>query len=266
MLNIIPWIEFNRENTAGWVTSGLKDWAKVVYTAIVSTMPGLSHLYLALAEAVPNCRIIAGLKPNGGATNLLPTFDDVAGWAKVAEEVRLVRAASGSSTILLELEMAVKAYWNGQQDIDLGHLADGLRYLPEDLNYIWYPSIKAHGFPYYERHKAVCEVAASVLGRRVRFTDRSVESPTALDDWWMVRAHRTLMGLSMTPTMPMMYAYEEPKIRWPTDEFPEAFEHIEADWGPDADVILYPGGSNWNKSAAEIVPALEMYQRMCGRT
>jgi hypothetical protein len=57
----------------------------------------------------------------------------------------------------------------------------------------------------------------------------------------------------------MVYAYEEPKVRWPTERFPELFQHIENKWGQDSEVLLYTGGSNWNAGAKEIIPVLTMY-------
>ncbi len=262
-LKIMPWVEEARDNQFGRITAGLNDWAKAVDTAIVSTAPGRADLYTRLDDAV-SLTIIPGLKPNDGHVGLLPTFDDVEGWERVAHEVGLIRDTSESDTVLLDLERAGLKYRNGDEDIELDRLADGLELLPNDLDYIWYPSIKAHEFPYFERHKAVCEVAAMTLGRRVRFTDRSVEEPSALDDWWMVRAHRTLMGLSMEPTLPMAYVYEEGKIRWPSDVLPALFEHIEGEWGGDAEFILYPGGKNWNNAAKEIGALLSMYYWLRG--
>lgn len=268
MLRCRIWVEEARDNQRGWITKGLKHWAQAVDTAIVSTMPGRAHIYPQFAKDVPELTIVPGLKPNAASPprpdDLLQTFDDISGWQRVAEEVRAIADAAQADTVLLELEKAGLRARNGQDELDEAGLVKGLRLLPDDLDYIWYLSVKAHGFSYFDRHRRICEIAASVLGRRVRFTDRSVEDPAALDDWWMVRAHRTLLGLSMTETLPMMYAYEEGKIRWPTEQFPVAFEYIENVWGPDAEFILFPGGTNFNTGAEHIVPTLAMYRWLRG--
>jgi len=262
-MNVIPWIEESFDGQYGWLSRGMKDWETVVDTVIVSTIPGRADLYTRLQHDFPMLNIIPGLKPNGSSPassgDLLPAFDGVSGWQGGASEVQRIRDAANADTIILELEKAGLRCRNLQEEFDESRFAKCLRELPDDLNYIWYPSIKAHGFEYLERHSHVCEIAASVLGKRVRFTDRSVESPAALDDWWMVQAHKYLLEISMEPTLPMAYCYEEGKILWAPEELPTLFEHVENEWGEDADLVLYPGGSNWNTGAKEIVPALAMY-------
>ncbi len=256
-LKIIPWVELNYAIHDEYGIKGLLAWKGLTDTAIVSTRPGRAALYSKLRERVPGMRIIPGLKPNGARVDLLPTFDSVAGWQKVAEEVAAMCETSGQRVVLLDNEVAIKRYRMGKQRIELDRLRAGLEYLPKDIVIIWYPSIHSHTTKVQKRYADVCRVVADVCD--VRFTDRSTETPAALEDLWLQRARRTLEGMSSRPTLPMLYAYAEDSgiIHWPDARIPDALEYVRKEWGDGAEVVIYPGVRRWVEAGDSIKKILQ---------
>lgn len=256
-LKIIPWVELNYARNDEYCIKGLLAWKGLTDTAIVSTRPGRAALYSKLRERVPGMRIIPGLKPNGAGIDLLPSFDSVAGWKKIAEEVSAMCKTSGQRVVLLDNEVAIKRYRMGKQKIELDRLRAGLEYLPKDVVIIWYPSIHSHTTEVQKRYADVCRVVADVCD--VQFTDRSTETPAALEDLWLQRARRTLESMSSRPTLPMLYAYAKDSgiIHWPDAQIPDAFEYIRKEWGEGAEVIIYPGMRRWGEAARSIEKILQ---------
>lgn len=259
---ILPWVEANHARNDERVITGLRAWRRMTDTAIVSTMPGRADLYRKLEQRLPGMRIIPGLKLNGGdpRTRLLPTFDSVEGWQAVADEVRAICAASGQRRVLIDNETAIKVYRRGKQTINLDRLRRGLRQLPPDIEIIWYQSILGHSVEVQKRYEDVCRAVADVCN--VRFTDRWTQTPEAIHDKWLEKAHHTLLSIS-SPTLPMLYAYSEDSgtLHWPDSRIREGLEHVHQHWGSGAEVIIYPGFARWVESAHSIRNALAHERR-----
>jgi hypothetical protein len=247
-VKLLPWVEDNYAGYDERVIEGLKIWSRVTDTAIVSTMPGRAELYRKLRQRVPGMHIIPGIKTR----TLLPVFDSVEGWRRVAEEVAAVSSAAGERVVLLENETAIRPYRRGEQKISLDRLRDALAQLPKGIGIIWYPSIHSPRNPVHDRYENVCRVVAEVCD--VRFTDRSTQSPAALHEPWRREVRRTLERLSSKPTLPLLYAYAQRSstVYWLDQQIPEALAYVRREWGEDAELIIYPGMKRWGEAARSI--------------
>jgi len=243
---IMPWVEANegRESTLAQVVEGLRGWSKLTDTAIVSTVPGQAELYRSLGGRVPGMRIVPGVK----TWTILPRFDSVAGWSKVAAECRAMCEAAGVKELLLENETAIRSYRRGEQDFDAARFREGISQLPKDVSYIWYPSIHGGNDRVQKLFEEVCRIAGEELD--VRFVERHWEGPDALDNEWMDRAQVRLKRVSKRPTIPILYFYEGERW-WQFAEAPEAFGAAGC-----RDVIVYPGSKLWVRAAGAITQAL----------
>ncbi|MGD2108835.1 MAG: hypothetical protein PVI86_05525 [Phycisphaerae bacterium] len=247
---IVPWIELNtsRASAMNRTVEGLRAWHAdpelAIDTAIVSTTPGHEGIYTELRRRVPGMRIIPGMK----TWTILQRFDSVEGWREVSRHVAAALAESHEHELLLDNETAIKKYRRGEYDIDLRHLREGLRLLPRDIKYIWYPSIHGSGDAVQERFAVVCGVAAEVLD--VRFTDRSVHGPQALGDSWLKKAQERLDRFSEAPSIPIIYCYGDDRW-WPDARIPDALEQTDKPL-----VILYPGAKRWTEAALKITEVL----------
>lgn len=248
-VKIIPWVEDNYAQYDDRVVEGLRIWRKVADTAIVSTMPGRAALYPKLRERVPGMRIIPGLK----TMDLLPRFDSVKGWRRVAEEVSAILAAGGERVVLLENEVAIKAFVDGAQPLNLDRLRQGLALLPGDVAYLWYPSIYGHEQDKRSRCAEVCRVVAETL-LNVRLLDQRYQGRRAVSDRARIAADAILKSISRRPTLPMLYFYgsEHSYTFWRDEQVHEALGYVRKDWGDEADVVLYPGLKRWVEAARSL--------------
>ena len=253
---IIPWVESTNSRKSIKVddlVDGLVVWSKITDTAIVSTSPGGESLYPVLLARVPGITIIPGVKTH----ELLPRFDSVTGWKAVARQVTAVLKAAGGKRVLLENETACKKYFNGEQEIDLDRLREGLRQLPAGIEVIWYPSITGAGERQRQRCERVCRIAAEVLD--VLFVNLSMNSPKALRHKASHRGKQRLDKIAKKPTIPMMYCYGPGSRWWMDEDIPGALKHVMG-----GRVILYPGGKRWPQAARSITKLLSEPVREAG--
>lgn len=240
-LKIIPWVEANFAKYDALVLEGLLTWRRVTDMAIVSTMPGRASLFRELREQVPELQIIPGLK----TMKLLTRFDSVHGWKSVAREVANLRTAAGQHIILLENEVAMKSYVDGEYELNLDNLRKGLAALPADLQYLWYPSIWGNEIKRH-RNAVVCSIVQEVL-RNVRFLDQRYQGQNAVKARARIVADEMLRRIIKKPTLPMLYFYG-PEYRvafWRDDQLQEALGYIRREWSDEAEVVLYPGLKRW---------------------
>lgn len=244
--HILPWIEVNdtREKSLENAVRGLKIWASVTDTAIVSTAPGHADLYRQLHERIPGLRIIPGLKTH----TLLDRFDSIEGWRQVAREVTRICEASGEEELLLENETAIKSYRRGEYDIDPQRFRRAVEQIPEDVKLIWYPSIHGGQERVRQRFEVVCRIIAET--HDVRFTDRSMHGPKAEKSESLKIAQISLERISSRATIPILYSYGGDRW-WRIDEIPRILRSLDA-----RDVIVYPGAKAWTTAARSITSEL----------
>ena len=252
-LRILPWVEVNYPKYDEVAIDGLTLWRGVASAAIVSTSPGRADLYPRLRERVPGLRVIPGLKTMA----LLPRFDSVEGWGRVSAEVAAFCKAAEESVVLLENEVAMKAYVDGTEVLDADKLRAGLSLLPQGLRYLWYPSV--FGTPaQQERNAVVCEIVQAVFKENVRFLDQRYQGREAVRAPSRMAADRRLKGIATQATLPMVYFYgpAHPRVWWRDEELGDALGHIQQGWGEGADVVIYPGVKRWKEASAVLTERL----------
>ena len=256
-LTIIPWVELNYKTYDQQGIEGLQIWRTVTDTAIVSTRPGRADLYTKLRKKLPDMRIIPGLKPNGAGKDLLPTFDSQKGWEDVAKEISKLRETSGQKTVLLENEKAVYPYVRGEQSVDIRKLKKALGSLPDDIEYLWYPSIFGKEEE-QERCAKVCQAVEDVL-TNVRFLDQRFQGQRAVKAGARKDADRRLKAIASRPTLRMAYFYgpNHPNVWWKDDQVLTALSHIRDRPDDPGDVVLYPGVKRWVEAARSLTAQLQ---------
>lgn len=254
-LKIIPWVEDNFAKYDAPVVEGLQIWQKVTDTAIVSTMPGRADLFASIHDGVPGMKIIPGLK----TMNLLRRFDAVEGWEHVASEIRAIQSVTGSKIILLENEVAMKKYVDGEHKLNLQQLRKGLKKLPADLQYYWYPSIWGNGIK-QSRNERVCKLVEEVL-KGVRFLDQRYQGRRAVSDKSRINADHKLRKFIKNKTLPMQYFYgpDHPVVFWKDHDLAEALQLIRDHdhWKEDPQVVIYTGVKRWVTGARILTGKLD---------
>ncbi|MCK4342961.1 MAG: hypothetical protein KAY37_14705 [Phycisphaerae bacterium] len=247
---IVPWLEALTADAdeINHAAAGLQIWRRVTDTAVVSTSPEKAYLYPQLAALVPDMDIIPGLTTSCrlGYTG----FDSLEGWMLLSADVAEVAAAAGESFVLLENELALRAYLNGECEIDFEQLRTGLSYLPPDVKIIWYPSL-AWGTPSaVHRSRALCEVVEEELS--CRFVDHSYAGPPTSSEPLMELFRAMLESLASQPPLPIIYFGCWNYCYWEYDQVHQIMEALEG--RPDA--LFYPGSARWIEAAEEIANLL----------
>ncbi len=247
---IIPWMELNQNvpDKVQDVADGLNLWGRVCDRAIITTVPGQLSIYDELRDRVRDVAIIPGLKTNDD----LKRFDDVMGWKRIGEQLADVAERTGSDTVVLENESAIKAYANGKQRISSPRLRRALGQLPSDLTILWYPSITGSSHGQLKRMQHVCDVVAEVHADMV-FVDLSRSGPAAVRHLWSKRQREKLDAVVKSAPaarcIDMLYFYGPGSRWWMYEQIDEALAVL----GKDADqAIIYPGGERWVPAAEKI--------------
>jgi hypothetical protein len=251
----IPWVECNTEqkSVVDRIVAGLLIWQEVADTAIVSTSPGHAALYATLRQRVPGMRIIPGLKTR---KHLESQFDSASGWKLVLKEVRQIMDISGDTSMVLENETAMKAYINGKQTVDLTALRKCLKFLPRDLEYLWYPSI--FGNPDQQiKNKVVCQVVEWALSD-VRFLDQRYQSEQAVKSASRIAADKQLQAIVSKPTLLMAYFYGPAHHRrwWDDEQLPAVLELA------GRELVVYPGQKRWPEASRILVDILKAVKKL----
>jgi hypothetical protein len=244
---LVPWLEVNtlEEDLLESAARSLRHWQRVTDTAIISTEVRKASVYYELGERVPGMIFIPGMKtsPVFG----LHGFDDAALWAELATEVEAVCHATGQSRVVIENESALKAYYQGEEELDFDQVRQGLAQLPAGIQYLWYPSVAGSG-EVLARYVQLCAVVDEVVN--ARFIDHaSLNMPDAVGGPMTAEAVAELEAVVTRSTIPLIYCTEG---KWPFERIPEALGHVSPKWGEDAWGIIYPGLGRW-ETAAEVI-------------
>ena len=258
---IIPWVECNwpdarlvhgdpeSPTVLNHVVEGLREWERVTNTAIITTLPGKTWLYDKLQSEVPEMHIIPGIKTMDLFSN---SFDRLEGWHAVREQVQLMSQATNQTMFALEHEWALERYVRGEQSIDFLKLKAGLRLLPEDIEYIWHPSVYwfIAGEAGYDRLVDLCRVVEATVPA-VRWVDQRYCASDAVVNTQYERARRMLVSLASKPTIPILYFLgdEGEHVWWQDQQAGAALSQVHDSWGDGSQVIIYPGLTRWGDAA-----------------
>lgn len=249
---IIPWVEFGAptQSQFEYGLAALRVWRRVTDTAIVTTIPRQEHLYPRLRQRLPGMRIIPGLQtyPRLAAGE----FDSIAAWRQLALDVTAFCSASGEKVVVLENEIALRGYEEGQHVLDHERLRACLRQLPREVEIWWYPAFFGESEQNQEFLVATCQAIEQSC--RVRFIEPTLDSPAAprYHAWNVCQAK--LERIASRPTIPIAYFGTFPTTGvsyWPYERAPEVLELARG-----AEVIFYPPYVSWVEAAEAISRAV----------
>lgn len=241
---VIPWIELNylEPRFIEPVIAGCRSWATVSDTVcITGNGPYVRETYELLTRRLPGLKIIPGVKTSGGDQSLLKRFDDVAGWRHVAAAVRTACALTGSRRCVLENETAIGAYLDGRVPLDPNALAEGLRQLPPEIEYIWCPG-HVGGYDRLQRAATLVRIAQANLAHLTLVALRYQQA-----NWTDGRAHPVrkkqldLDAATGLPVIPIGFFEGRPND-WSAVQVLEFARLAAAD---AREVFVYPGGKQW---------------------
>lgn len=242
--NIVPWVELNsmKAESIARTISGLREWAKLSDTAIVSTQPGNEHVYKELAGQVDGIKIIPGIKTR----KWLRTYDSIDGWKRIADSVRKVIEITGADTILLENETARLDYTQGRQDISLIRFEFAIKQLPTGIKYILWPSVVGTGQK-RERVIQTCEIFNRL--HDVTFIDRKINRPDHVEAEHIQESSRRLREFT-NDFIQIAYFYGRPDF-WSGSDIRKVLRLSQG-----KTFIAYPGVANWLSVPRELKEAL----------
>jgi hypothetical protein len=238
---LIPWLEVNKDDPRYVVPAleALRYWQRITDTAVIGIVPGSEALLARFAQAAPDMRIIPALKTHP----LLRTeFSDPDRWQQVSREVTRLVELTGTRIILFEHESAVGDTLAGKTPLDLAGLQAGLRRLPPDVEYWWYPSLVYDGDENRRRSLEIVNAVRASL-KSVRFTTLGFSDPKwrRYDPWWW----RTLDEQGPPPPIPMLYFGCWRNCYWEPDQTPDALRAVA---GRDI-ALVFVESSRWVECA-----------------
>jgi hypothetical protein len=150
---VIPWGIANHlpdcdclgcQAVGGWynrIVECLRFWRISVDEAIITSHPDpnvcVPVMQSMVTELAP-LRIIPGVDPN---PTLRRRLDNVDGWRVVAEDVGRLTEIADSDRFVINAEKSILSMRKGEYIPDWDKVLEGLKLLPTDVAYIWYPSI-----------------------------------------------------------------------------------------------------------------------------
>jgi hypothetical protein len=248
-MKIIPCIELPLDANLALLASDLKEWSRHTDCAIVATQQALEP-YKILKDADIPLQIIPGVKCN---QYLVGKLDNISGWERSAEKVRLYTDFLGASRYWIELETTMVPVWNGTYKPDLHSFADGLDTLP--VGAIWYPGIAG-----YRDTRIIAERISDVIMSRLRkfcFTGQGwcdhtcpgSEGGTAWTHWH---------DISGVPQMPILYFIPPPPAYyWKALELPGLLQQIEQHNSGITEVMWYPGSAGFHDMTKQCMAVLD---------
>lgn len=257
---IVPWLESGiaDDDHLAMIINGMVEWHAITNTVIVSAAVSQVAAYSSLRAACPSMDVIPGLKTSSALYAITLSvdqrgFDSVEGWLIAAASIREMINRTGQSVVLLENETSMKDYVDGTVSLDFNRLREGLRQLPQEVTYLWYPSAAGRD-ELLQRYLDVDAVVEEVLD--VRFIDHaSLYGPLAYDGPGTINAITRLEAVVQEPTMPMIYALNQAPW-WLDSEIPSAVDYVESKWGSTSWAIVYTGQAHWVDGAASITQYL----------
>ncbi len=249
---IIPWLELDStdpERVSSCI-EGLQIWQRVTDTVVVHCG---SHpwLFTQLREQFPNLKIIGGITTSYRLGH--NSFDSLAGWQLLAQDVAATAAATGQPRVLLDSELALRTYLNGDYEIDLEQVRQGLSYLPSGVEIIWYPGVEWQTSTTPPGLLAKTTALAQLVNDEIdcRLVDFSYCEPDALTCPAALEARAIADGMAYHPIIPIVY-FGYPRFYWNYDGVHQVMEEMAG--RPDA--LFYPGSVRWVEAAQEITARL----------
>lgn len=239
---IIPWREVGSKyqdyvnpGLYADTVDGLRKYQYVTDTAIITTTYMQIFLYGELARDVPGMTIIPGLKTSARLGNDEEAdFDNLAGWQLIAQDVQDVIDATGCTTFVFENEGASRSFYSGEATIDLEQFRTCMSYLPDNVEYIWYPP-PAYDHPSWD----MCAVVQEELDD-VRFMNFAYSFPEWEKYYRPDRDAPELLG--ERPSVAMAYfGCSGVRCYWPFDAAPEILQVVAG----RSEVIFYPLNYDW---------------------
>lgn len=211
-----------------------------VCSAIVSTDPARTAALVELTILYPELHVIPGLKlsPLLGHTG----YDAVAAWRDVADAVR----GLASPVVVIESESAVREYIVAARPWSRAGLRAGLRLLPRDRQYWWYPTLGGADAAQQRRSAELFADVQAVVTELRPVNHATLYGPRALSD-----EPAQAIGDALAPHQ-VLLAY----FRGATDRgwSPTQLSLLSAAAEPfeGAPLILYPGASQWGSFCAAL--------------
>lgn len=260
-MTLIAWMEANHLADVDHCIEGLREWAKITNTAIVSTVPGLAgELYLTLPHAATRVgRIIPGLKTHPILGD--DGWDNKERWAEVWREVGEIVAVTGSETVVFEHESAVKSVlagppWDPAKFRECLEQSD----LSKNLRILWRPLItSSFGETGQLIGLEIGLIVKQACPNVVLIDGTSVTSPWATTAGITQRGSRLLRALaSPDDPWPIAYFYGPEKSYWQDEQIIHSTPNQPAvlDLVQGKILILYPGKARWVEAAKAIVGVL----------
>lgn len=262
-VEVIPWFDLGAvgaPNIEGMI-KGLRAWDPHCQRAVVTIgAKYIAHEFVLFQDAVGDPRLGVGDPAVAGrGVQVIPglttacvmsgKWESPAAWEHLAWWIWRAHEQLPDRPILLDNESALRAYIKDGVPMDLEKFAAGLKMLPAEVEYWWYPSAGGGGKPgtagaeKLERYMALAAWVESSLDKVVFVDHVSLYSRSTAPRPSTLYAAARLAEV-VEKTIPVCYpAY------WGYENLPEALRLVE--WRFDkSPVLLFPGRGNWESSAA----------------
>ena len=208
----------------------LRLWRISVDEAIVTTHPRPSisdPVMRGLVKELAPLRIIPGVDPNPA---LVRRLDNVEGWRQVAAAVPRLMEITGSERFVINAELSIKSMRLGEYVPDWDKVRVGLKLLPRDVEYIWYPSISCWvdrpGHKKWTKDDLTLQttflsLVVETLPNVTLTTFEHMAPGSATSEAEAARQAYVLEHFKV-PTIPRVWFYDD-SYYWDVVQFPEAF-------------------------------------------
>lgn len=252
---LLPWFEFctGSKDEGAQVVGLLASMQEWTDGAIVVTQPGGEWIYLELARRLPYLNILPGAR----VVQIEPKrrLDDPARWEAVAAFVRTALGTTRSRRFVLEVEYPLYGYWEGEKPLDLSGLAAGLRRLPPQVEYVWYPGGVAHTNQAFLRDSlprclALWRTIQASLPLVVFANHGPSNSPEHTARTWE-QINDVLLRSEGRRTMDSVYVGSKPAGMWPMSRAGEAVARVRT-----AEAFVWCPQEEWPELSAQLTRAV----------
>jgi len=259
-LPVVPWLEY--VSTPGMYEQtlrGLREWRTVTDRAILSIVYPRDYSALRTIRAsVPGLRIIPGLTTSHIVTP--HDYADVHRWEDIAGYVAQLLRDTGERTCLIENELALNPYKDGQVEIDLDRFRECLQKLPRDVRYIWYPAVASNP-KQLERFLRLNRIVQEVCD--AEFVDHvAMFGPVEANDPFNRTAATELRATAKRPPVPLLYFLGDDKMVydrvwwWRDAQLPELLRLTRQRYPAGDWAIIYTGAKRFSGGAQSLAGVL----------